>query len=170
MFGHFGFRFVSDKKACFVPGRCIKKTRILVKSLINNKFASSKDYISVNRTRNDDFSPRGCVKFFQSRNPKEKCYVCRANLHQRSWARPACVVIIWFLGGKEKKKPTAVAERGARVCIAPCHCVVLVRWQASCWPAGMSSRGVRAVYFRACLCSYLVSLYRPEAGHRHYAN
>ena len=41
--------------------------------------------------------------------------MCRANLHQRSWARPACVVIIWFLGGKEKKKPTAVAERGARV-------------------------------------------------------
>ena len=84
---------------------------------------------------------------------------------------PHVLLLFGFLvAKKKKKKPTAVAERGARVCIAPCHCVVLVRWQASCWPAGMSSRGVRAVYFRACLCSYLVSLYRPEAGHRHYAN
>ena len=43
--------------------------------------------------------------------------MCRANLHQRSWARPACVVIIWFLGGKEKKKNQRRSLSAARVCV-----------------------------------------------------
>ena len=62
------------------------------------------NFIRVNRTRNDDLSPRGYVKCFQCRNPKERCYVCCANLHQLSWARPACVLLLFgFLVATKKK-------------------------------------------------------------------